>query len=45
LVSRCSERSGTQRILIDRLRGMEDSSRYRSISFRPQSADQPANLT
>ena len=31
LVSRCSERSGMQRILIDRLRGMEDSSRYWSV--------------
>jgi hypothetical protein len=31
LVSRCTEKSGMQRILIDRLRGMEDSSRYWSV--------------
>jgi DinB superfamily len=31
MASRCTEKSGMQRILIDRLRGMEDSSRYWSV--------------
>jgi hypothetical protein len=31
LASRCTEKTGTQRILIGRLRGMEDSSRYWSV--------------